>query len=831
MLSQGSTIAATTGHVPAKQSRTALPEALLALFFPPRVVRVIQGGWQTLLARVRSAGLLSRRLWLLSAQERARAAASAPLLDALRRTAQRGLDLRLRLRGALQAQLSYIHHSPITVPLRHTAARLARLHWGWQVTLAGAALPLLWVIVTTPLPLWGQTVFFLYTLLAILVVRQFPGRVALLVMICTSCVATLRYAWWRLTQTLDLEYNTDYIMGVPLLIAELYTWTVLFLGYIQTAWPLKRASATLPADTAQWPTVDVFIPTYNEPLAVVRPTVLSALNMDWPRDRIRFYILDDGRREAFREFAAQAGVEYIARGYNSHAKAGNLNHAIKHSQGEFIAIFDCDHMPTRSFLTASMGWFLKDRRCALVQTPHNFFAPDPFEKNLQNFRQVPNEGELFYGLVQDGSDFWNATFFCGSCAILRRGPLERIGGIAVETVTEDAHTALKLHRLGYTTAYLNSIQASGLATESLSGHVGQRIRWARGMAQIFRIDNPLLGKGLSLAQRLCYCNSMLHFFYGIPRLLFLIAPLSYLYFGLHIINAQALTLALYALPHMMHANLSNSRLQGRYRYSFWASIYESVLAWYIVIPTTLAFINPRLGKFNVTVKGGLLQEAYFDWRIAVPYLVLFALNISGFLIGIGRFFWWNAHEPGPVLLNLTWAGFNLITLGATLGVAAEARQIRRNHRIPAWLPAAITLPDGVRRECMTEDFSLGGLSLLAPASISVTVQQTVEVTLSEAEHSISLQATVVRASPGRIGVQFGELTLAQEAALLRCTFGRPEVWERWREAHREDRLLRSMFNVLRLSAQGYGRALHFLGRAIVARRRVPSRILAETCSP
>lgn len=94
------------------------------------------------------------------------------------------------------------------------------------------------------------------------------------------------------------------------------------------------------------------------------------------------------------------------------------------------------------------------------------------------------------------------------------------GGIAVETVTEDAHTALKMHRLGYSTAYLAVPQAAGFATESLGGHVGQRIRWARGMAQIFRVDNPLLGKGLRLPQRLCYVNAMLHFFYGLPRLIF-----------------------------------------------------------------------------------------------------------------------------------------------------------------------------------------------------------------------------------------------------------------------------------------------------------------------
>ena len=137
------------------------------------------------------------------------------------------------------------------------------------------------------------------------------------------------------------------------------------------------------------------------------------------------------------------------------------------------------------------------------------------------FRKTPNEGTLFYGLVQDGNDMWDATFFCGSCAVIRRKPLDEIGGIAVETVTEDAHTSLRLHRRGYTSAYMRIPQAAGLATESLSAHIGQRIRWARGMVQIFRLDNPLTGKGLKFAQRLCYVNAMFHFLSGIPRLIFL----------------------------------------------------------------------------------------------------------------------------------------------------------------------------------------------------------------------------------------------------------------------------------------------------------------------
>ena len=118
----------------------------------------------------------------------------------------------------------------------------------------------------------------------------------------------------------------------------------------------------------------------------------------------------------------------------------------KQLNGEFVAIFDSDHVPMRSFLRMTLGWFLRDPNLGLVQTPHQFYSPDPFERNLGQFRRVPNEGELFHRLVQDGNDLWNASFFCGSCAVLRRSALDEIDGIAVETVTEDAHTALRMQR-------------------------------------------------------------------------------------------------------------------------------------------------------------------------------------------------------------------------------------------------------------------------------------------------------------------------------------------------------------------------------------------------
>lgn len=672
---------------------------------------------------------------------------------------------------------------------------------------------------TVPFDFIDQTVFVVLLWSLAMMFRRMPGRFPTMLLIILSVTASCRYLWWRYSSTLNWDEPVSLGLGIVLLIAETYSWVVLILGYFQNIWPLNRKPVPLPEDRSLWPTIDLMIPTFNEDLDVVRATVYASLGVDWPKDKLNIYILDDGKRDSFRDFAENVGVHYIRRPTNEHAKAGNINYALKQTKGDFVSVFDCDHIPTRAFFQLTMGMFLNNAKLALIQTPHHFFSPDPFERNLANFRNVPNEGNLFYGLIQDGNDLWDATFFCGSCAILRRAPLEEVGGIAIETVTEDAHTSLRMHRLGYQSAYLKQPISAGLATETLSAHIGQRIRWARGMAQIFRIDNPLRGKGLTFSQRLCYLNAMLHFLSGIPRIIFLIAPLAFLVFHAYIIYAPALAIILYVLPHMIHASMTNSRMQGDYRYSFWGEVYETVLAWYIARPTTVALFTPQKGSFNVTAKGGLVDNAYYDWVISRPYLFLVGFNILGIGFGVYRLGWGPHDEIGTVIVNIVWTFYNLLILGAAVAVAVEAKQVRKDHRVEVSQPIAIRLLSGYVLQATMKDFSLGGICIEIDKDdierYHLYKDQSLEVILERGHQEFSFLMRVMFSRDGLLGLKLLELTKQQHVDYVQCTFARADTWMKWQQSYQADKPLSSLRAVFQVGFNGYRRLLTYSPKPIV----------------
>jgi cellulose synthase (UDP-forming) len=519
-----------------------------------------------------------------------------------------------------------------------------------------------------------------------------------LFMVWLSLITTFRYLYYRSNYTLNFTSGwLDGVCSLLLFVAELYAILTLILAFFQTLRLKERKPVDLtkiPAE--QWFKVDIYIPTYNEDIEIVRKTVLGALAIDYPADKKQVYVLDDGRAEkykarraALRQMCEELGCLMLTRDNNEHAKAGNINTALRKTGGDLILILDCDHIPVRHFLKDTVGFFYNSK-VSLVQTPHWFYNPDPFERNLQTGGTIPVGNELFYKVLQKGNDFWNAAFFCGSAAVVRKAHLLEIGGIAVETVTEDCHTSLRLHSLGYETVYYDRIMVAGLAPEKFSAYVGQQVRWARGMAQILRIENPLFNPRLKLSipQRICYFSATSHFFFGFPRLMYALAPALFLVFGINPIRGLGLETLAYALPHFFISTYANYITYKNVRFSFWNEIYEFAMSFQAGMVTMLALINPKLGSFNVTDKGLSVTKRSFDWSSSRGLVIAGGLVVAS-ILAVPLRLYFTPETAEAVLVNMVWSFFNLILIVTAILVAFEQPQLRRTHRLDRRLTAII----------------------------------------------------------------------------------------------------------------------------------------------
>ena len=664
------------------------------------------------------------------------------------------------------------------------------------------ALPLVILVIIAPMDANNQFLFGITTIGACIIASMCSKKhfISFCILLVTV-ISSTRYMFFRVTQTLEFPSLIDMIFGYMLLAAEIYVYIVLLLSFFQLSWSLKRKIVPLPEDTSLWPSVDVYIPTYNESLEVVRDTVLAAQCLEYPKDKLKIYLLDDGKRKEFAAFATEADVGYITRNNNFHAKAGNLNHAMTLTSGELIAIFDCDHICTKIFLQSTVGEFIKDKKLALMQTPHHFYSPDPIQRNLYLGRDIPPENDLFYGPIQRGNDNWNAAFFCGSCAVIRREALDEIGGFAVETVTEDAHTALRLQRRGWKTAFLDHILSGGLATERLIDHLAQRNRWARGMVQIFRLDNPLLGKGLTLAQRLCYLSATSYFFFAIPTIIFLITPLLYLLFGISIVHGSVGLLLSYALPHLVLSIFSNSRLYGNYRYSFWGQIYDTVLSFHLVLPTMVTLFMPHHGSFNVTDKGQTVEKSYFDALSVRPHLItaallLIAIVFSLVKLSIPAYF---DMQVGPTLLNIFWATINLILLTAAICVGRETANKRKTQRLYLQTPVNVYQASGTCTRSTMRDLSMSGCRIDSFDSPSGNFEDDpitdIEILSDVSTMCVNVQKIEREYEDNNfIRFKFINVDLNTRREFVRLLFSRADTWVR--PDYKKDNPIRSFFTIL-----------------------------------
>lgn len=423
----------------------------------------------------------------------------------------------------------------------------------------------------------------------------------------------------------------------------------------------------------EYPEVDVFIATYNEPEELIRKTVNGCLHLKYPdKSKVHIWVCDDKRRPGMRKLAETMGVGYFDRPDNQGAKAGNLNHAMGLTSAPYIVTLDADMIVQSDFLLKTIPYFVYAEKCqadlpeekrrhlGLLQTPQSFYDPDVFQYGLYSERNIPNEQDFFYRTIEPAKTATNSVIYGGSNTVLSRAALEDIGGFYTSSITEDFATGFLIEAAGYASLGLGEPLASGLTPSDFKDHVKQRTRWGRGVINTAKDLHPLSRRELTLGQKLSYWSSVVYWYSPLKNLIYVISPLLFAVCTIPVFRCNWLELLVYWLPMFLLQAIA-LRVLGKNVMSLkWSSIYELSVMPYLLLPILKESLGISMKKFQVTDKTGRVSRSRRENLVRMlPFLILILLSV----IGIIRVCWiLNGLNAVGIVIILFWLIRNLYSL-------------------------------------------------------------------------------------------------------------------------------------------------------------------------
>lgn len=625
----------------------------------------------------------------------------------------------------------------------------------------------------------GQKMLIMAGILLVMVLFAFIARryrKYLKHFIAFAILVNIVYIIWRLFFTIPTMNFIALIFGVLLFLAELFALIQTTTHRLMFLKDYEPEIKTL-SDLKEIPNVDILIATYNEPITILKNTVAAATSQQYPKEKFKVYICDDGRREEVRQLAETYGAVWSVRDEHIHAKAGNLNHCLKHyASAEFFVVLDADMIPKSTFLERTMGYF-SDPSMSLVQAPQVFYNPDPFQNNLQLYDAIPNEQDFFMREVLTRRNLFNAVLNVGSNAVFRRSAIEEIGMIPVGTITEDMATSMLLQAKGYKTLFVNENLAMGLSPDSFSDYIVQRDRWCRGNIQVMKKWNPLKLPGLSFMQRLIYFDGVLYWFFGLQKFIYFIGPILFLLTGIPVLYVDVFTMLLFFTPTYYISVLVFTLFNHKSRTYSWAHIYETALAPYLSISALSELFFSRKLKFSVTPKGSIQNKSYFSLWAAMPHIVISILSIMALAAGLSKMLTDVNYMVPVYLVNIFWLLYNLLGAITAILVNFERKRYRTSERFMLHESVGFRLQEGNEIQAALIDISLAGCAILLKDPLEdadTHIGEQVSIVMSNGGLSVTGKILRSRSWGKKIIILFDDMPSAVYTRLINYIFDRQQ---------------------------------------------------------
>jgi len=563
-------------------------------------------------------------------------------------------------------------------------------------------------------------------------------------------VAIVSGAWyiqWRWSSSINFDALW---IAIPLLLAETGAYIGLIL-FAFTIWRIDDIQAKEPPacitechsgeNRQQMPvSVDVFFPTFDEDVELVRLSLSDAEKITYPHKiNIKVHVLDDGNRVEMKQLAEEMGCNYITRDNNIGFKAGNMRNAMEQTGGDFILICDADTRPFPSILENTLGYF-RDPDVAWVQTPQWFFdlpegkrLPEYMAKKFGDtgdrvgryieriFGRVQvgedpfvNDPKLFYDVILRRRNWANASFCCGAGSVHRREAVmqaalrqyssevdkladaqsKKLRSLTGESeadysvrqmlqqkiareqeltpykfhVSEDIYTSIVLHsdtHRKWKSVLHPKVESKMLSPQDLQTWTVQRFKYAGGTLDIALNDNFLIRKGLSIPQRIMYASTIWSYLGGLWNVVFLVAPLVYLFFAVAPVSAYSIDFYKHIFPFLFTTELG-------FMFAMWGiSSRKAKYSYLSFFPVNLKAIWTvvRGKKISFPVTSKERQDGNFI-GLVWPQVLIVVLTIVGIISAWALFaFGRPGYDLSGLIINTFWGLINIIALAGILNAA------------------------------------------------------------------------------------------------------------------------------------------------------------------
>lgn len=282
----------------------------------------------------------------------------------------------------------------------------------------------------------------------------------------------------------------DYLIIIPYSISLLYIFSF-SLSQLHLTWlyTRKKKSVAIPKPINNLPTVTIQLPIYNEKYVVNR-LVDAVCKISYPKEKLEIQILDDSTDETsaiiqdkLRDLQ-QSGlaIHHIQRSDRVGYKAGALHHGLTLAQGDVIAIFDADFIPTPDFLEQTIHYF-HDEHVGAVQTRWGHL-----NKSYSLLTQLQSFGLDAHFSIEQSARQAAGSFinFNGTCGLWRKKTIEQAGGWQFDTLTEDLDLSYRAQLAGWKINYLEHVETPGELPVIMPAIKSQQFRWNKGGAETAR---------------------------------------------------------------------------------------------------------------------------------------------------------------------------------------------------------------------------------------------------------------------------------------------------------------------------------------------------------